>query len=73
MTIHTFQSLTFQGKEQEDVIPWVQYFLQDGKLSGWSDKEAVALAELHMSDKAQSRGVNLDRSTLNSFDALASS
>ena len=46
--------------------------LQIGKRSGSSDKEAVALAELHMSDKAQSRGVGLDRSTLSSFDALAS-
>lgn len=59
---------TFQGKEREDVVLWVQYLLQVGKLSGWRDKEAVALAELHMThgmpDKAQSRGVGLDRSTL---------
>lgn len=45
---------TFQGKDQEDVILWIQYFQQVARLSGWSDNEAIALAELHMLDKAQS-------------------
>ena len=62
---------TFQGKEQEGVILWVRYSQQVARLSGWSDNEAVALAELHMLDKAQSWFVGLDRATLTSFDALA--
>ena len=62
---------TFKGKEQEDVILWVQYFQQIASLSGWSNNEAIALAELHMLDKAQSWFVGLDRATLTSFDALA--
>ena len=53
------------------MILWIQYFQQVARLSGWSDNEAIALAELHMLDRAQSWFVGLDRTTLTSFDALA--
>lgn len=50
---------------------WIQYFQQAARLSDWSENEAVALAELHMLDKAQSWFVGLDQTTLTICDALA--
>ena len=53
----------FQGKEQEDVFLWVRHFQQVARLSGWSDNDTTALAELHMLDKTQSWFVGLDKAT----------
>ena len=56
--------------EQQDLILWVQDFQQVARLSGWSDNEAVALAEVHTSDKPQSWFVGLHGATLTSFNTL---
>ncbi|DBA89371.1 TPA: hypothetical protein ACH3X1_016232 [Trebouxia sp. C0004] len=59
--------------EMQDVLDSdaEEYFQQVARLSGWNENKPIALAELHMLDKAQSWSVGLDRTTLTSFDTLA--
>ena len=60
----------FHGKPTEDVLLWADHFRQVAQVSGWTDRDAVIYAQLHMRDKAQQWVCGLDRAAIPDFASL---